>query len=277
MRNRDGAARRFVPSPRGRPTRGQARALALLSPRYEIPLPTANGDGAANGNGADWSRIFGRRAPLCAEIGSGDGEALAQRALATPQADFVAIEIYRPGLGRLFTRLRGLGIDNVKAAPTDAVAALRLFFADGALAEIAVFFPDPWPKTRQQKTPLNRRIFRLFGGAQNRRRRIVSARHRRRRLRARNAPSRHRRARRKRRRIFAHRHARAPADQIRTARARIGRAPIFDFGVCQDPLTGGGLCFSSSASDEGLKYRASKNCKEAILSTGKVTSNFNSG
>ena len=154
MRNRNGAARRFVLSPRGRPTRGQARALALLSPRYEIPLPTANSDGAANGDGADWSRIFGRRAPLCAEIGSGDGEALAQRALAMPQADFVAIEIYRPGLGRLFTRLRDLGIDNVKAAPTDAVAAMRLFFADGALAEIAVFFPDPWPKTRQQKRRL---------------------------------------------------------------------------------------------------------------------------
>ena len=150
MRNRDGAARRFVPSPRGRPTRGQARALALLSPRYEIPPPLANDDGA----GADWPRIFGRRAPLCVEIGSGDGEALAQRALATPQADFVAIEIYRPGLGRLFTRLRDLGIDNVKAAPTDAVAAMRLFFADGALVEIAVFFPDPWPKTRQQKRRL---------------------------------------------------------------------------------------------------------------------------
>ena len=108
----------------------------------------------ARGNGADWPRIFGRRAPLCAEIGSGDGEALAQRALAMPQADFVAIEIYRPGLGRLFTRLRDLGIDNVKAAPTDAVAAMRQFFADGALAEIAVFFPDPWPKTRQQKRRL---------------------------------------------------------------------------------------------------------------------------
>ena len=148
MRNRDGAARRFVPSPRGRPTRGQARALALLSPRYEIPLPLVNGDGA------DWPRIFGRRAPLCAEIGSGDGESIAQRAQAMPQADFVAIEIYRPGLGRLFTRLRDLGIDNVKAAPTDAVAAMRQFFADGALAEIAVFFPDPWPKTRQQKRRL---------------------------------------------------------------------------------------------------------------------------
>ena len=156
MRNRDGAARRFVPSPRGRPTRGQARALALLSPRYEIPPPTADGDArqTANGNGADWPRIFGRRAPLCVEIGSGDGEVIAQRALAMPQADFVAIEIYRPGLGRLFTRLRDLGIDNVKAAPMDADAAMRQFFAAGALAEIAIFFPDPWPKTRQQKRRL---------------------------------------------------------------------------------------------------------------------------
>lgn len=148
MRSRDGAARRFVPSPRGRPTRGQARALDSLSPRYAIAPPPADGDGA------DWARIFGRRAPLHAEIGSGDGESLARRALATPQADFVAVEIYRPGLGRLFARLRELEIDNLKAAPTDAVSAMRRLFADGALAGLAVFFPDPWPKKRQQKRRL---------------------------------------------------------------------------------------------------------------------------
>lgn len=126
----------------GRLTGGQQRALDELLPRYGVPQ-------------SDWpldpARLFGRSAPLVLDIGFGDGEALAELALRHPERDFLGIEVYRSGVGRLLRQLHDQEIGNVRVACEDGVVLLAEGVADGALAGLHLFFPDPWPKKRHHK------------------------------------------------------------------------------------------------------------------------------
>jgi tRNA (guanine-N7-)-methyltransferase len=115
--------------------------------------------------------IFGRDAPLVLEIGSGMGETTAQIAQAHPEADFIAVEVHGPGVGSLLNRIAALGLTNLKVIRHDAIHVLQHMIADGSLAAIHLFFPDPWPKKRHHKRRLVQPSFvslmkeKLSGGA----------------------------------------------------------------------------------------------------------------
>ena len=97
--------------------------------------------------------VFGRRAPCTLEIGSGDGActiALAQRRIAE---DFVAVEVYRPGLGRLLNLAAGSDLSNIRVSNED-VCDLLAPIANAAFDRVLIFFPDPWPKKRHHKRRL---------------------------------------------------------------------------------------------------------------------------
>jgi tRNA (guanine-N7-)-methyltransferase len=97
------------------------------------------------------AEIFGRVAPLVLEIGSGMGETTAEIAKAHPEADFIAVEVHGPGVGSLLNRLAAAELANVRIIRHDAQDVLERMIADGALAAIHLFFPDPWPKKRHHK------------------------------------------------------------------------------------------------------------------------------
>jgi tRNA (guanine-N7-)-methyltransferase len=126
----------------GRITVAQRRALAELWPRYGIEL----GEGPI-----DLDRVFGRRAPRILEIGFGDGELLAQMAQAQPEADFLGIEVHRPGIGHCLWLAERLGLGNLRLIAHDAVEVLRERLPDASLQRVNLFFPDPWPKKRHHK------------------------------------------------------------------------------------------------------------------------------
>ncbi len=107
------------------------------------------GDGVLDSAG--W---FGREAPLFLEIGSGMGESTALLAAARPDADHLAVEVYKPGLAQLLLRAENLGVDNLRLLRGDAVTVLRDHLAPESLAGVRVFFPDPWPKKRHHKRRL---------------------------------------------------------------------------------------------------------------------------
>lgn len=139
------AARRRIRSfvrREGRLTPGQQRALDELYPRYGLERPAGRLDLAA---------AFGREAPVVLDIGFGDGEALAELALAHPERNYLGIEVYRSGVGRLLRALEREGIDNVRVLEADAVEVLRQHLASRSLAGVQLFFPDPWPKKRHHK------------------------------------------------------------------------------------------------------------------------------
>jgi tRNA (guanine-N7-)-methyltransferase len=129
----------------GRMGSGQQRALRDLAPRYVLPFAERPFDAAA---------AFGRVAPLILEIGFGMGDATAAIAAASPQFDFLGIEVHAPGVGALLRHIEAQQLGNVRIVQHDAVAVLERMLAPGSLAGAMVFFPDPWPKKRHHKRRL---------------------------------------------------------------------------------------------------------------------------
>jgi tRNA (guanine-N7-)-methyltransferase len=126
----------------GRITAGQQPALDQLWPRWGLPDQPVPLDPGA---------IFGRIAPCVLEIGFGDGQALLDMAAAHPDWDFIGVEVHEPGIGHCLLGLERSGLTNVRLLSADAVTVLRDRLADGSLARVHLFFPDPWPKKRHHK------------------------------------------------------------------------------------------------------------------------------
>jgi len=128
-------------------TIGQRRAWEQHWPRLGRTLDELSGWIDA----AEW---FGRDAPLLVEIGTGMGETTAALAAAAPEVNYLAVEVYRPGLAQLLKRAEELGLTNLRLIRGDAVRLLRAHLDAGSLAGVRVFFPDPWPKARHHKRRL---------------------------------------------------------------------------------------------------------------------------
>jgi tRNA (guanine-N7-)-methyltransferase len=62
--------------------------------------------------------------------------------------------VHGPGVGSLLKRIDEQGLKNLRVIRHDAVEVLEHMIADGALAGIHLFFPDPWPKKRHHKRRL---------------------------------------------------------------------------------------------------------------------------
>jgi len=132
----------------GRMTAGQQRA-------WRREWPRLGRDVAALADGPlDVDAWFGRHAPIVLEIGSGMGETTAALASAAPEVNYLAVEVYPPGLAQLLMRAEEAGLANLRLLRGDAVDLLRDHVPPGALAEVRIFFPDPWPKKRHHKRRL---------------------------------------------------------------------------------------------------------------------------
>ena len=129
----------------GRFSRGQQRAYAELLPRFGVAYAAES---------LDLERVFGRRAPVIVEVGSGMGETTAEIAAQHPQNDYLAIEVHSPGVGSLLRHLEERALTNVRVVQHDAVDVLRDMVPVASLRGIHVFFPDPWPKKRHHKRRL---------------------------------------------------------------------------------------------------------------------------
>ena len=84
----------------------------------------------------DLAELFGRRAPVTLEIGSGTGEQIVAAASAHPERDFLALEVWVPGIAKLISKAVEADVDNIR------------------VIEVWTFFPDPWRKARHRKRRL---------------------------------------------------------------------------------------------------------------------------
>jgi len=134
----------------GRFTPAQQRAFEVHWARFGLEPDTTP---------PEWTRVFGRSAPLVLEIGFGNGEQLLHAGIHEPERNFIGIEVHRPGVGRLMNALAAHNVENVRLYNHDAIEILRDCIAPGALAEARIYFPDPWPKQRQQKRRLIQQDF----------------------------------------------------------------------------------------------------------------------
>jgi len=126
----------------GRMTDLQERALKELWSKYGLEP----GDALL-----DLDAVFGRSAPRVLEIGFGMGDALAEMALAQPENDYIGIEVHRPGVGRLLSRLEEQGSTNGRVFCFDAIEILNKQIPEASLDRVLLFFPDPWHKRRHNK------------------------------------------------------------------------------------------------------------------------------
>jgi tRNA (guanine-N7-)-methyltransferase len=102
----------------------------------------------------DLDAVFGRRAHRILEIGCGMGETTALIAGQHPQNDYLGIEVHTPGVGSLLKEIATRELGNLRVIQHDAVEVVRDMIPPGSLSGIHIFFPDPWPKKRQQKRRL---------------------------------------------------------------------------------------------------------------------------
>ena len=102
----------------------------------------------------DAEELFGRQAPLTLEIGSGTGEQIVAAAAANPDCDYLALEVWVPGIAKLISKAVDAGVDNIRVLEADVAQALPIMLGDACLDEVWTFFPDPWRKARHRKRRL---------------------------------------------------------------------------------------------------------------------------
>lgn len=105
--------------------------------------------------GLDLDELFGRsNTERTLEIGFGNGESLATMAEASPERDFLGVEVHRPGVGHLLLEVEKRGLTNLYASNDDAVELLKHKIADNSFDRVQIFFADPWHKKKHHKRRL---------------------------------------------------------------------------------------------------------------------------
>jgi tRNA (guanine-N7-)-methyltransferase len=126
-------------------TAGQTRAWERLWPSLgrnvrELPPGPLDLD--------DW---FGRSAPVTLEIGPGMGETTAALAENEPEVNYLAVDVYPPGLAQLMMRAEAGDLKNLRVMRGDAVVLLEDHLPPASLSAVRIFYPDPWPKKKHHK------------------------------------------------------------------------------------------------------------------------------
>lgn len=84
------------------------------------------------------------------EIGFGGGEHLLAQATENPDIGFIGCEVFLNGVAKLTARVSEASLSNILIHDRDA-ALLLAALPDACLEEVALLYPDPWPKRRQRK------------------------------------------------------------------------------------------------------------------------------
>ncbi|MEO1573766.1 MAG: tRNA (guanosine(46)-N7)-methyltransferase TrmB [Pseudomonadota bacterium] len=134
----------------GRLTPAQSRAIETQWPRYGLDY---------DGQPIDFDAVFGRSAPRVLEIGIGNGDALVHMSGNDLDRDYVGIEVHTPGIGHALRGLGEQGNDNARLMHHDAMDVLTHSLAEGGLAQVNLYFPDPWPKKRHHKRRIVQKPF----------------------------------------------------------------------------------------------------------------------
>jgi tRNA (guanine-N7-)-methyltransferase len=139
--------RRLYGRRRGRKLRaGRQRLRDDLLPLLAITLPPQKPLAPA-------SLFAATPAAVWLEIGFGAGEHLAWQAEQHPDIGFIGCEVFENGVARLVGEIARRNLRNIRILADDARLLLDRL-EPGSIAQVAILFPDPWPKDRHHKRRL---------------------------------------------------------------------------------------------------------------------------
>ena len=125
----------------GRMTVGQKRAYDEFWPQFGVTLAETQ---------LDLSAIFSNHAPCILEIGFGTGQSLLELAKNTPERNFIGVDVYKSGISILLLGIANYHLTNLRVVEANVINLLTTNMMDNSLHGVQIFFPDPWPKRRQQ-------------------------------------------------------------------------------------------------------------------------------
>jgi tRNA (guanine-N7-)-methyltransferase len=126
---------------KGKMSTGQKRAYEQLKEEFCIPFEDKT---------LDLKKHFGTE-EIVLEIGFGMGDATWHIAKSQPDRGFLAIEVHKPGVGKLLARIESEEIQNIHIVEYDAKKVVNHMLSFNDLAGVHIFFPDPWPKKKHHK------------------------------------------------------------------------------------------------------------------------------
>jgi tRNA (guanine-N7-)-methyltransferase len=126
----------------GRLSKAQAIALHELWPNYGISLTD---------NQLNFVELFLNSNDVTLEVGFGNGDSLLEMSIQQPKQNFLGVEVYEAGVGRLINEANKRQLSNLKIIKEDAVEVLQNHISDNSLSKFQLFFPDPWHKKRHHK------------------------------------------------------------------------------------------------------------------------------
>ena len=99
----------------------------------------------------DLVELFGNGNPVVLEIGSGKGRFLVNSAAERPDQNFLGVEKSLHYHRFIADRIARRKLTNVHLINHDAFLVMQKMLADRSIAELHIYFPDPWPRPREQK------------------------------------------------------------------------------------------------------------------------------
>ena len=105
-----------------------------------------------------WHEVFGCKAPLYVELGTGKGQFISELAEKNPSINFIGIEAQQDVLYYAAQKVREKGLTNVRLLVFDINHVLDIF-APGEVDRLYINFCDPWPKVRHAKRRLTHANF----------------------------------------------------------------------------------------------------------------------
>jgi tRNA (guanine-N7-)-methyltransferase len=96
-------------------------------------------------------KLFDRALPLEIELGAGRGDFILERAAATPERNFLAVELASTIAQLMAVRAGRSGLENLKIVRMDARTLVNLMLPEASVDAFHIYFPDPWPKERHIK------------------------------------------------------------------------------------------------------------------------------
>lgn len=104
-----------------------------------------------------WHQMFEREQPLHLELGCGKGGFMAQKAVANPDINFLAVDIKSDILGLTKRNIEAAfarqerPVDNVRIFAYDIERILQVLSKEDVVDRVYINFCNPWPKKKHKK------------------------------------------------------------------------------------------------------------------------------